>query len=113
MDVKDLLKLVDAGFTPAQIEKLTGEPQAAPEEPAAPAEAQAEPAPVIPEDPAPVSDPIPAPAPAQTIQQASLEALQKELKDLRLALQAQNLRANGPAPKEETVEDVLASIIAP
>ena len=36
MDVKDLLKLVDAGFTPAQIEKLTGEPQAAPEEPAAP-----------------------------------------------------------------------------
>ncbi len=109
MDIKDLVKLVDAGFTPAQIEKLVNEK---PEDsaPAEPQEAKAE------TDPAPAQasaeQPALAPA-AQPIQVSSNEALLRELKELRLAIQAGAINQGGPGPKQESVEDVLASIIAP
>ena len=118
MDIKDLVKLVDAGFTPAQIEKLIGEKpesSAEPEPQEAPAE-QPKPAPAVQPAPAPAPvkqpDPEPEPAP-KPIQVSSNEALLKELKELRLAIQAGNINQGGPGPKQESVEDVLASIIAP
>ena len=109
MDIKDLLKLVDAGFTPAQIEKLVGESVKEPEDPAPEPDLAPAPEP----DPAPAPKQDPAPTPAQNIQQASNQALLNELKELRLAIQAQNIRQGGPGPQKETVEEVLASIIAP
>lgn len=114
MDIKDLVKLVDAGFTPAQIEKLIGEKPESTEEPVpqeAPAE-QPKPAPAV--QPAPAKQPDPEPEPAsKPIQVSSNEALLKELKELRLAIQAGNINQGGPGPKQESVEEVLASIIAP
>lgn len=116
MDIKDILKLVDAGFTAAQITELTKEPPVS--VPAEPEEAKA-----VPESTPSVQaaepvqqQPAPAPvqAPVQNIQQASNEALLKELKDLRMAIQAGNIRQNGPAPgPKQTVEEILASIVEP
>ena len=114
MDIKDLVKLVDAGFTPAQIEKLIEEkPESSgqPEPQEEPAE-QPKPAPAVQPAPAPAPQPDPEPAP-KPIQVSSNEALLKELKELRLAIQAGNINQGGPGPKQETVEEVLASIIAP
>lgn len=114
MDIKDLVKLVDAGFTPAQIEKLIEEkPESSvqPEPQEAPAE-QPKPAPAVQPAPAPAPQPDPEPAP-KPIQVSSNEALLKELKELRLAIQAGNINQSGPGPKQESVEEVLASIIAP
>lgn len=94
MRLDELVALTKAGFTKDDISRMT----AAAQEPA-PAAAQ-EPA------PAPAQEPTPAPAqePAQPL---TYEQLHKEMQSLALMF------AGGSQPKTETLDDVLANIIAP
>lgn len=119
MNVDDILKLVNAGFTKAEIMQLGVAPAVAPAC-----------------DPAPAGDPAPAQAPAQApapvvkepevkapekigktdIEQASafdkvLQGITGQLQALTSAVQANNIRgANAPANAPETTEDIIKSM---
>lgn len=92
MRLEELVALTKAGFTKDDISRMT----AAEQEPA-PTPAQ-EPA------PAPAQEPTPAQEPAQPL---TYEQLHKEMQSLALMF------AGGSQPKTETLDDVLANIIAP
>lgn len=97
INVDDILKLVNAGFTKADIMQLSsaapaGDPAPAPE---------GDPA------PAPAGDPAPAPAP-EDITQKLLNGITGQLQALTSAVQANNIRgANAPANGPETTEDII------
>lgn len=97
INVDDILKLVNAGFTKADIMQLSsaapaGDPAPAPE---------GDPA------PAPAGDPAPAPAP-EDITQKLLNGITGQLQALTSAVQANNIRgANAPANVPETTEDII------
>lgn len=98
ISVDDILKLVNAGFTKAEIMQLGAAPASDP----APA----------PEDdpaPAPASDPAPTPAPApEDLTQKLLNGITGQLQALTSAVQANNIRgANAPANAPETTEDII------
>ena len=94
MRLDELVALTKAGFTKDDISRMT----AAAQEPA-PVPAQ-EPTPA----PAPAQEPTPAQEPAQPL---TYEQLHKEMQSLALMF------AGGSQPKTETLDDVLANIIAP
>ena len=113
ISVDDILKLVNAGFTKAEIMQLSAAPAGDP----APAN-----------DPAPAGDPAPAPAIKEPevktpekigktdIEQASafdkmLQGITGQLQALTSAVQANNIRgANAPANGPETTEDIIKSM---
>lgn len=122
MDAKDILALVNAGFTKEDILAL-GNVQA--QTPAVPAEAPAPiPAPVPAEAPAeaevavsePAPAPVPAPAPTPEQAQPSTSDLMREIAKLTVAVQA-NAIANSVLPQggfhQPSAEDALAEIIRP
>ena len=82
ISVDDILKLVNAGFTKAEIMQLGA---------------------------APAGDPAPAPAPApEDITQKLLNGITGQLQALTSAVQANNIRgANAPANAPETTEDII------
>lgn len=119
ISVDDILKLVNAGFTKAEIMQLSAAPAGDP----APAN---DPAPAG--DPAPADDQAPAPAIKEPevktpekigktdIEQASafdkmLQGITGQLQALTSAVQANNIRgANAPANGPETTEDIIKSM---
>lgn len=100
INVDDILKLVNAGFTKAEIMQLSA---------AAPA---SDPAPALEDDPAPApaGDPAPAPTP-EDMTQKLLNGITGQLQALTSAVQANNIRgANAPANAPETTEDIIKSM---
>lgn len=101
MDAKNIIALVNAGYTKTEIEAM--------EQPADPA-SEAPEAPADPADPAPAADPQPADAPAAQPQQDQiLQALER----LTNSIMQHNLNQTVTQPAEHTVQDALAAIIAP
>lgn len=101
MNIDDILTLAKAGYTAEQISTLARGMNPAPAKPAEPAPAPAESAPA----PAPAE-----PAPAVNSNAELLNAikgLETTIKGLAVATTSQ------PAPKSETVDDIIASIINP
>lgn len=108
MDINIILKLIDAGYTKAEIQAM----EACVEDPA-PAE---DPKPTEDPAPAPAEDPKPAPAedakPAPDPGAQVWDGIQEQLKLLRETLQASNMRHDEQPPRM-TVKDIQAEIIAP
>lgn len=97
MDLNDILKLVNAGFTKAEIMQLSAAPAG-------------DPAPAPESDPAQAPAPTPAPAP-EDMTQKLLNGITGQLQALTSAVQANNIRgANAPANAPETTEDVIKSM---
>ena len=93
MNVSEIIKLIDAGYTKADIEKMN--------QPEAPAEPQADTA----ADPAPAT---PSPAGAEQPDAAAVNAaMLKELQDLKKAVYAMNIMQS-EQPAEKSVDDILA-----
>ena len=103
MNTNDILTLARAGYTAEQISALARGMNSAPADPA-PAPAPADPAPA----PAP-ADPAPAPAPANSNAELlnAIKGLETTIKGLAVATTTQS------APKTESVDDIIASIINP
>ena len=101
INVDDILKLVNAGFTKAEIMQLSAAPAGDP----APAP-EGDPA------PAPAGDPAPTQAPApEDLTQKLLNGITGQLQALTSAVQANNIRgANAPANGPETTEDIIKSM---
>lgn len=103
MDVKDILALINAGYTKAEISAMT-----APQEPAL------QPDPTI--QPEPEAVPVaeqPAVVPADN--NADLSALLAEVKQLRAAVQANALRSDSlpSLTKEDIATKILGEVINP
>lgn len=105
MNYEDIILLVKAGYTRDQIAAMQAPAQTAPAEPAQ--AAPAEPA------PAPAPEPAPAPAPTkpQGIEDLS-QMLAAEFAKLNDAIVKANLQ-QAQQPPQESVDDILASIINP
>ena len=107
ISVDDILKLVNAGFSKAEIMQLSAAPAG-------------DPAPAPAGDPAPAGEPAgdPAPAPAQApaaapedLTQKLLSGITGQLQALTSAVQANNIRgASSPANGPETTEDIIKSM---
>ena len=118
MNIADVVTLARAGFTADQIARMYATP--APVAQVAPAPvAQVAPAPVAQVAPTPVAQVAPTPvaqvAPAPVAQVAPTpdnNPVMEQLKMLTATLQA-NAILNSNQPKQETVDDILASIINP
>lgn len=118
MDMQDILRLVQAGYTKEDIDKMVAPAPAPAADPApAPAPAPApDPAPAP--EPAPAPDPAPAPAPTpEPDPEPSMKDLMLSISKLTSAIQA-NAIANsvipgGPDGNQHTAEDAIASIIRP
>ena len=98
MELNTILKLLDAGYTKADIEAMTAPAAEAPAEEVKPAE------------------PEPAAEPEMTSDDI-LKNLLAEVKGLKAQVQANNIRngkmESGPATPAQTAEQILASIINP
>jgi pyruvate/2-oxoglutarate dehydrogenase complex dihydrolipoamide acyltransferase (E2) component len=114
MNAENVLKLVDAGFTAAEVRELldwvadTGArvPAADPEpEPAA----DPEPEPAADPEPEPAADPEPEPAdPSYEL----LTSLNQQVTQLRKAIQASNIKGNSTeGAKVDQMGDVMAHIV--
>ena len=110
MDIKDILTLVNAGFTPEMIVGIANLEKSAPVPTPAPAPA---PAPVPTPAPAPAPAPVPTPAPAPASEPADeLSEITKRLDELTKAIQTNNtVSATAPTPKEHDVNDVILNLI--
>lgn len=102
MELNTILKLLDAGYTKADIEAMT-----------APAKEEAAPTPVEePVKPAVAEDPAPEMTSADI-----LNNLLAEVKGLKAQIQANNIRSDkmnaGPASPEDAAQSILASLINP
>jgi hypothetical protein len=100
MNMTELLKLVDAGFTKQEILQLAGAAQDPKEEPESEPAPQPEPAPAQ-------QEPQPTPQPAY-----DMSALLAKMEEMTKAVQASNIAADRQ-PKQETADDILAAIIRP
>lgn len=100
MTFEQLMKLLDAGFTKAEIMALNGT-----QEPAPQPEPEPEPAPA----PQPEPEPEPEPAPAPQNDQAAILA---KLEELNQTIIRSNIN-NSRQPETESVDDILATIIRP
>lgn len=108
MKVDEILKLIDAGYTKADIDAMTAEPAAEPE-PAQTAEPETAPAQTAePAAPAPAQAPVAEPAQASG-QDQILDALNR----LTNTIIKSNINATVTQPAERTPEDALAEIISP
>lgn len=109
MKLDDILTLLNAGYTKADIDKLPADPAPTPE----PAPA-ADPEPT----PAPTPDPAPAPDPASASAADPAQAIKTVLdgfaNDFTKKLQAFQIATSNMIPKpDDTGESVFAEIIAP
>ena len=101
MNYEDIILLVKAGYTRDQIATMQATAQAAPAEPTPPA--PAEPTPASPADPAPTKP--------RGIEDLS-QMLAAEFAKLNDAIVKANLQ-QAQQPPQESVDDILASIINP
>ena len=101
MNYEDIILLVKAGYTRDQIAAMQAPAQAVPAEPTPPA--PAEPTPASPADPAPTKP--------QGIEDLS-QMLAAEFAKLNDAIVKANLQ-QAQQPPQESVDDILASIINP
>lgn len=110
MTLEQLLTLVSAGFTKADILALAQANNPAPAPAPAPTPAQ-EPAPA----PAPAQEPAPAPEKSETekLIEALGTTLGGRLSALETAVHMQNLRQSGNPQEPETADTILAHIINP
>lgn len=103
MELNTILKLLDAGYTKADIEAMT-----------APAKEEAAPAPA--EEPDKPADPAEVATPEMTSADI-LNNLLAEVKGLKAQIQANNIRSDkmnaGPASPEDAAQSILASLINP
>lgn len=103
MELNTILKLLDAGYTKADIEAMT-----------APAKEEAAPAPA--EEPVKPADPAEVVTPEMTSADI-LNNLLAEVKGLKAQIQANNIRSDkmnaGPASPEDAAQSILASLINP
>ena len=82
MNVEQIIKMIDAGYTKEEIEKMT----------------QPEPEPK--QEPKPEAKPEPA-----------VDPVLKELQDLKKAVYAMNIMQSSQPPKAENVDDILAKAL--
>lgn len=94
MNVEQIIKMLDAGYTKEEIEKMTQpEPEPKPEP-------KQEPKP----EPKPEAKPEAKPEPA-------VDPVLKELQDLKKAVYAMNIMQSSQPPKAENVDDILAKAL--
>ena len=110
MEIKDIVALVNAGFTKSEISEMLSSASLASPEPSGPAEAPA--------DPAPVPEPVKAEAPAAPAAAAAPAVDNSEvlsaLKELTKTIQKNAiLRDDLKLVKPDTAEDILGKIINP
>jgi len=106
MTFEQLMKLLDAGFTKAEIMALNGTQEPAPQpEPEPAPQPEPEPAP----QPEPEPEPEPEPAPAPQNDQAAILA---KLEELNQTIIRSNIN-HSKQPETESVDDILATIIRP
>lgn len=100
MSVENILALAKAGYTAEQIEAMDG--------------AQPEPQPEPQTEPQPRPEPLPEPLPEPRTDgiNRTAEKILEELAGMRKAFEASNI-SNTSQPKNQGVNEVLASIIAP
>ena len=99
MTYQELMKLVNAGFTKQEILAITGQLNAEP--------AKA-PDPVPDPEPAKAPDPVPDPT------QSAIDQLTAQVTKLTTLVQRSNiLNSEQPELKQQTAEDIIASIIFP
>lgn len=106
MNLNEIFKLIDAGFTKSDILALAGSQQTEtkPKE-----EPKPEPKPEPKEEP----KPEPKPEPQETETDKLVKALGLQVEGLTKALQASNIRNTEHGGQEESVDDILAKIINP
>lgn len=112
MTYSELMKLVNAGFTKQEILAITGQLSAEP------APEHAAPDPVPDPEPAKAPDPVPepvkAPDPVSDPTQSALDQLTAQVTKLTTLVQRSNiLNSEQPELKQQTAEDIVASIIFP
>ena len=106
MEIKDIVALVNAGYTKSEISELLS--SAASPEPSGPAEAPA--------DPAPVPEPVKAEAPAAPAAAPAVDNSEvlSALKELTKTIQKNAiLRDDLKLVRPDTAEDILGKIINP
>jgi hypothetical protein len=104
MELDQILKLIDAGFTKADIEAMSApaEESTEPKAPAAPVEE--------PKEAAPAAEP----KPAEPTANPDFSALLEEMKGIRKQLQMQAILHDGFTPASpDDAEKIMASIINP
>ena len=94
MNVEQIIKMIDAGYTKEEIEKMTKQ------EPKPEPEPKTEPEP----------EPKPKPEPKTEPKKADDPVL-KELQDLKKAVYAMNIMQSSQPPKAENVDDILAKAL--
>lgn len=103
MNIEQIIKLIDAGYTKEDIEKMiqpAADPAPAPEakQPEQAQPEQAKPEPAQPEEKKPESEPV------------NKEMLQ-ELRDLKKAVFAMNIMQSSQPAQPESVDDILAKAL--
>lgn len=113
MTYQELMKLVNAGFTKQEILAITGQLNAEPSpEPAKDPDPVPEPEPT--KAPDPVPEPAKAPDPVPDPTQSALDQLTAQVTKLTTLVQRSNiLNSEQPELKQQTAEDIVASIIFP
>ena len=96
MNVEQIIKMIDAGYTKEEIEKMT-QPEPEPEPKQEP-------------NPEPNPDPNPEPKP-EAKPEPAVDPVLKELQDLKKAVYAMNIMQNVNPPKSESVDDILAKAL--
>lgn len=112
MTYQELMKLVNAGFTKQEILTITGQLTA---EPAKAPDPVPEPEPVKAPDPATDPEPAKAPDPVQQDPtQSAIDQLTQQVTKLTTLVQRSNiLNSEQPEIKQQSAEDIIASIIFP
>ena len=94
MNVEQIIKMIDAGYTKEEIEKMT----------------QPEPEPKT--EPKPKTEPEPKPEPKPEAKpEPAVDPVLKELQDLKKAVYAMNIMQSSQPPKAENVDDILAKAL--
>lgn len=106
MDVETIIKLIDAGYTKAEIEQMTKAPAQDPAPDPAPAEApDPEPAP----DPAPEAEPVKKNSSPDGEENSKLLALEEKMKNLENQFYQKNLNT-GTIPTPPKEDDSVSAI---
>lgn len=112
LTVPDIVALAKSGFTAEQIAKLAAHESRHEKGSAQEQEKEPEKANVNVPSPVPTPAPVPVPTPAPVPNPVQMDATAQKLDSILALMQEQNLR-NAVMPKQETAEDIIASIINP
>ena len=111
MTYQELMNLVNAGFTKQEILAITGQLNA---EPAKAPDPVPDPEPAKAPDPAPDPEPAKAPDPVPDATQSAIDQLTAQVTKLTTLVQRSNiLSSEQPEMKQQSAEDIIASIIFP